>query len=71
MFECVTNPGLCAARCFLRYHTLINYEYALQTFIFVYSLVKEALRKNIVTLSENVFFFMGGTEWRDYFNTGA
>ena len=57
--------------CFLRYHTLINYEYAL-TFIFVYSLVKEALRKNIFTLSENVFFFfMGGTEWRDYFNTGA
>ena len=42
--------------CFLRYHTLINYEYAL-TFIFVYSLVKEALRKNIFTLSENVFFF--------------
>ena len=29
------------------------------------------MRKNIVTLSENVFFFMGDTEWRDYFNTGA
>ena len=27
--QCVTNPGLCAAPCFLRYHTLINYEYAL------------------------------------------
>ena len=54
--QCVTNPGLCAAPCFLRYHTLINYEYALKTFIFVYSLVKEALRKNIVKLSENVFF---------------
>ena len=27
--QCVTNPGLCAALCFLRYNTLINYEYAL------------------------------------------
>ena len=27
--QCVTNPGLSAAPCFLRYHTLINYEYAL------------------------------------------
>ena len=24
--QCVTNPGLCAPPCFLRYHTLINYE---------------------------------------------
>ena len=29
------------------------------------------MRKNIVTLSENLFFFMGGTEWWDYFNIGA
>ena len=27
--QCVTDPGLRAAPCFLRYHTLINYEYAL------------------------------------------
>ena len=24
--QCVTNPGLCVPPCFLRYHTLINYE---------------------------------------------
>ena len=34
----------------------INARNALKTFIFVYSLVKEALRKNIVTLSEFFFF---------------
>ena len=60
--QCVTNPGLCAAPCFLRYHILINYEYGLWTFIFVYSLLKEVLRKNIVTLSEKKNFFMRGTE---------
>lgn len=27
--QCISNPGLCAAPCFMRYHTHINYEYTL------------------------------------------